>query len=89
MINDQVAQGLVQYPSDDVMLIHSMGVVKKKLEPGQVGNPKVWLVVEAAQLNSNDCIRDIPFRRPSINDVVRSSNLIVGGQPRLICTISL
>ncbi len=75
MINEQKESGVIQYPSNDALLVSSMGVVTKKLEPGQTGKPKLRVVVDAAESGINDCIRDMPFIMPSINDVVGSAKL--------------
>ncbi len=75
MVEEQAAAGVVQLPFDEVRVINSLGVVTKKLEPGQVGKPKLRVVVDAAASGVNECIRDMPFPMPKINDVVRSSFL--------------
>ncbi len=64
---------MLEYPAEGVKLLHSMGAVKKKLEPGQSGPPKVRVVVDAAASGINDCIRDTPFVMPRIGDVVRNA----------------
>jgi hypothetical protein len=75
MIDEQTQSGVLQYPFDDVKLINSLGVVTKKLEPGQVGKPKLRVVVDAAASGINDCMEDKPFPMPGIGDVVRSAKV--------------
>ncbi len=71
MIMEQAKSGVLEIPTDNVSLLNSLGVVTKKLEPGQTGKPKLRVVVDAAKSGINDCIRDMPFSMPTINDVVR------------------
>jgi len=75
MINEQVSSGILESPFNDVRLVNSLGVVTKKLEPGQVGKPKLRVVVDAAASGINDCMMDMPFPMPRIGDVVRSGKL--------------
>jgi hypothetical protein len=75
MVEEQAATGVVQLPFDEVKVVNSLGVVTKKLEPGQTGKPKLRVVVDAAASGVNECIRDMPFPMPGISDVVRSSFL--------------
>ncbi len=73
MIKEQSDSGVLEYPADGVLTVSSLGVVVKKLEPGQTGKPKFRVVVDAAESGINDCIRDMPFPMPKIGDVVRAS----------------
>ncbi len=45
MIMEQAESGVLEIPTDNVSLINSLGVVTKKLEPGQTGKPKLRVVV--------------------------------------------
>ena len=87
MIDEQASNGVLEYPSDNVQLVNSLGVVTKKLEPGQVGKPKLRVVVDAAASGVNDCIRDTPFPMPKIGNVVKYSRKgwspLVGSEIRL------
>ncbi len=74
-VDAQVWSGVLEFPASDVQLGHSLGVVKKKREPGQVGPPKVRVVVDAAASGINECIEDKPFPMPKIGDVVRCAKL--------------
>ncbi len=40
MVEEQAATGVVQLPFDKVKVVNSLGVVTKKLEPGQTGKPQ-------------------------------------------------
>ena len=70
LINDQLLLGILEEDVCSVRVHHPLGLVEKKLEPGQVGPPKLRLITDARATGLNDCIRDCPFPLPSIHDVI-------------------
>ena len=73
MLLELAETGVLESPFDGLRVLNSLGVVVKKLEPGQLGPAKRRPVVDCKASGVNDCIRDCPFDMLSINDVVRST----------------
>ena len=75
LIDSQVALGVMEPDVCRPLITHPLGLVGKKLEPGQTGPPKFRMITDARTTGLKDCIRDCPFPLPSIHDVVSGARV--------------
>jgi hypothetical protein len=75
MIAKQQKLGVLESVDHCPRVLQPLGMIEKKLEPGQEGPAAFRMITDAKVSGLNDCIRDCPFPLPSIRDAVRSGKM--------------